>query len=224
MKLLIFDIDGTLTDTIGVDNECFISAFEDEFQVELAQTDWAKFKHVTDAGLFQELFENNFKKKPSLIERVTFQTKFFNYLQTNLVNNPERFNEVRGAKKFIERCLLHSAFKVAFATGGWGKSAKLKLEASDIPYLNLPISCSDQFISRQEILTDAVEQSSRQHDISSFSEVIYFGDGVWDLKTTAELGVRFIGVDSKGNGILKNLGARQIINDFSEVKSIFESL
>jgi phosphoglycolate phosphatase-like HAD superfamily hydrolase len=224
MKLLIFDIDGTLTDTIGVDNECFISAFEDEFQVELTQTDWATFQNVTDAGLFQDLFESNFNKKPTLNEKETFQARFFEYLRLNLVNNPERFNEIRGAKKFIENCLQHYGIKVAFATGGWGTSAKMKLQASGIPYENLPLSCSDRFISRQEILTNAVEQSLRQHSTASFSEVIYFGDGVWDLKTTAELEIRFIGVDAKQDGKLKNLGATQVIKDFSEVESIFELL
>ena len=224
MKLLIFDIDGTLTDTIGVDNECFIRAFEDEFQVELTQTDWATFQNVTDAGLFQDLFELNFNKKPSTFEQDTFQTRFFEYLQSNLEKSPERFSEIRGAKKFIESCLQHNEIKVAFATGGWGTSAKMKLRASGIPYKNLPLSCSNRFISRQEILADAVEQSSREHDSASFSDVIYFGDGVWDLQTTTELDIRFVGVDAKQNGILKNLGANQVINDFSEVESIFELL
>ena len=34
MKFVIFDIDGTLTDTKKVDDKCFISAFEKTFQIE----------------------------------------------------------------------------------------------------------------------------------------------------------------------------------------------
>jgi beta-phosphoglucomutase-like phosphatase (HAD superfamily) len=52
MKLLIFDIDGTLTDTKRVDDECFINAFQDEYGVILTNTDWTTFVNVTDTGLF----------------------------------------------------------------------------------------------------------------------------------------------------------------------------
>jgi beta-phosphoglucomutase-like phosphatase (HAD superfamily) len=50
MTLLIFDIDGTLTDTKGVDDHCFMSAFQDEYAVELHNIDWANFKNITDLG------------------------------------------------------------------------------------------------------------------------------------------------------------------------------
>ena len=221
MKLLIFDIDGTLTDTNEVDTECYTNAFQDEFGVELTSTDWSTFQNVTDLGVFVELFARNFSKKPKLTELKNFQARFFDNLEENLLTRPERFAEIRGAKRFVDYCLNQVDFKIAFAIGGWSKSAKLKLTLADISYSNLPLSTSDLLISRREILSDAIENSSNG---VNFAEIVYFGDGVWDYHTTAQLGIRFIGVDATNDGKLKKLGATEVIEDFSDLKNVVKLL
>ena len=84
MTLLIFDIDGTLTDTKRVDDHCFIAAFQDEYQVVLQNIDWPNFKNVTDLGLFTDLFNAYFNKKPKKSEVKIFQKRFFSYLENAL--------------------------------------------------------------------------------------------------------------------------------------------
>ncbi len=50
MNLVIFDIDGTLTDTNAVDGECYAAAFEREFG---RPVDWRNLTHRTDSGIAQ---------------------------------------------------------------------------------------------------------------------------------------------------------------------------
>lgn len=224
MTLLIFDIDGTLTDTKEVDDHCFISAFKDEFSVELPSVDWATFTNVTDYGLFLDLYTSAFHANPSESDRFKFQTRFFDYLNRELSVNATKFKAVLGASKFMEHCLEQVNFKAAYATGGWGTSAKMKLTAASISYSNIPLSSCDHSYRRQDILLEAIEQSKRQYGIENFDSVVYFGDGEWDYKTTSELQIPFVGVDINNDKKLRKLGVPTIINDFTNITEIFSLL
>ena len=44
MRLTVFDIDGTLTDTTRVDTACFVAAFDELFAIRDIDTDWASYR------------------------------------------------------------------------------------------------------------------------------------------------------------------------------------
>jgi phosphoglycolate phosphatase-like HAD superfamily hydrolase len=220
MTLLIFDIDETLTDTKEVDDDCFISAFLDEYKIALKNIDWTTFTNVTDYGLFLDIYSSAFNKKPTENDRLNFQRRFFEYLDIQLKSNPEKFKSVNGASNFINYCLEHTNFKIAFATGGWQYSANLKLQAADIFNVGIPISSCDILFRRQDILLEAIEKSKYHYKTKTFDKIIYFGDGVWDYKTTSELEIEFIGVDIKDDKKLERLGVENIINDFTDIAKV----
>ena len=60
MKLAVFDLDGTLTSTTGVDGECFVRALEDTLQITDVNCSWLDYEHVTDSGIFGEVFRMTF--------------------------------------------------------------------------------------------------------------------------------------------------------------------
>lgn len=222
MTLLILDIDGTLTNTKEVDDKCFITAFQDEFKVTLPNTDWATFTHVTDSGLFTELFKSIFTIEHSEKEKQNFQKRFLSYLEAELTTNQEGFKAVEGAVGFIRYCLEHRNYRIAFATGGWSHSAELKLQAANIFHKDIPLISCDFHFRRQDILLEAIEQSKTRYDIKSFDTVIYFGDGKWDYQTTAELQIPFIGVDIDRDKKLEKLGVQKILNDFVDIEKVFK--
>ena len=53
-SLVIFDIDGTLTDTVEVDDRCFLRALEVALSLDQVSDDWAAYPDVTDAGMVAE--------------------------------------------------------------------------------------------------------------------------------------------------------------------------
>jgi phosphoserine phosphatase len=56
MKLIVFDLDGTLTATNAVDDECFARALHIVFDIDLINTNWTAYSHVTDAGVMAVAF------------------------------------------------------------------------------------------------------------------------------------------------------------------------
>src|SRR5258706_15574337 len=55
-RLIMFDIDGTLTETDDVDTRCYIQAMSEHLGVAI-DSDWSRYRHVTDSGIAAELFE-----------------------------------------------------------------------------------------------------------------------------------------------------------------------
>ena len=46
--LVVFDLDGTLCDTVGVDAECFVQACAEWLGDRARQLDWARAPQITD--------------------------------------------------------------------------------------------------------------------------------------------------------------------------------
>ena len=79
--LAVFDLDGTLADTLGVDHRCFIDAFRLEHGIRFADDDWSTYRHTTDSGITPEVIERHFGRSPTpmsmhrptpLMTRMTF--------------------------------------------------------------------------------------------------------------------------------------------------------
>lgn len=51
MTAIVFDIDGTLTNTRKVDDKCFIKAFKNTFEIDISNQNWSEFTNVTDWGI-----------------------------------------------------------------------------------------------------------------------------------------------------------------------------
>lgn len=224
VKLLIFDIDGTLTNTRAVDDASFINAFTHLFQKEPADTCWENFTDVTDAGLFAGLYQAAFNRQPEEAEKIRFQNQFFSNLEAALAASPAQFMAVDGAPEFMRYCFESEQYAIAFATGGWARSAALKLRAAGIMHQNIPLSCCDGFIGRKNIVCHALEMARRHYHISAFDAVIYFGDGVWDYKTTLELNMPFIGVDINRDEKLNRLGVRHILHNFTNTNTVLHTI
>ncbi|MGH7457378.1 MAG: HAD family hydrolase, partial [bacterium] len=127
MKLAIFDIDGTLTQTNHVDSICFVQALADEFGIDAIDTNWANYPHTTDSGIMRHIFLERFARLPSTQERARFRRRFVNLLEAARAKAPESFHEVPGATAALQRLRANADWVVAIATGGWRVSALFKL-------------------------------------------------------------------------------------------------
>lgn len=220
--LIVFDIDGTLTATIKADDYGFIQTYKDLYSIDLGKTDWSKFKHVTDLGITNQVFQDNFKRLPNKKEINSIKAHFLRLLKQQFQQDANKFSEITGAVEFFYE-LRNRKFPIAIATGGWRETALFKLGEIGLDIKSIPFANSNLHYSRQKITQIAIESAKEKYSID-FEKLIYFGDGKWDLLTCRKMGIEFIGVDFYGNGKLKSLGAEIVIKDFSDTEKLFSLL
>lgn len=208
-RLAIFDIDGTVTATNDVDTECYTQALATELGLAPADIRWMEAPHITDAGITRWLWTQHRGSLPTAAELSAIRTKFFRLLDDQLRQRPDRFLAMTGAADALER--LHAdGWTIALATGAWGASARMKLEAAGLP-MGLPLFCSDDAFERAAIVSLALQHCERASG-RPFDRVVSVGDGVWDVRTAKELGLPFVGVATGAKAErLSALGASHVI-------------
>ncbi len=217
MKLAIFDIDGTLTNTNNVDNECFVKALSEAHAITEIDTDWAAYPHTTDSGITLHIFQERFGRNPDDTELDKFKYCFVNMLTEQYQTNLSSFDEIVGASTALSRLKREADWAVAIATGCWRESALLKLRAAKIDIEGIPAAYAEDGLSREEILRAAVSQSLEQYGLSAFEKIVSIGDGLWDVHAARRLDFAFLGVGyGESAAMLHQAGAKHVIEDFSD--------
>lgn len=221
--LPIFDIDGTLTHTTGVDDEAFVHAVQRVLGCDVRERDWGKYRHSTDEGLTLEIAERELGRAPTPDEYDAVRAVFFAGLEERIGQSPERCRPAPGVVALLSAMRALAAqsgasqgdgsakadhapeFRgFAIASGAWPGSAQIKLRASgldvtDIPYCFSMAHADRRPLMREEIITTAarrfVEQQQAQHSNADTDlSIVYIGDGVWDARAAKALGIGFLGV------------------------------
>jgi len=224
MKLVVLDIDGTLTQTNEVDPDCFVRALSDCFALSGIETDWSLYTNSTDAGIMKELFQKHFRRSPSDAEIVHMQNSFVRHLQLVHGSGAPTFMPVAGAADFLAHLSESNEWVSVIATGGWAVSAQFKLRAANLS-VPCPIVSSDDGLSREEIVRQAIEASLRIYRVESFSRIVSIGDGIWDVNAARSLGLSFIGIARGARADrLRSLGVSHLLEDFSNLHTVFTAL
>jgi phosphoglycolate phosphatase-like HAD superfamily hydrolase len=221
-RLAVFDIDGTLTDTNAVDDECFARAVAEVIGLNVANINWTQAPHITDSGLLSWLCTRHHGRSPEAAEIVETSRRFAELLRAEVMTRPERFAPLPGAREILQT-VRSAGWHVAVATGGWHVSAALKLAHAEISMGGIPLATADDALSRGEIVQLAVARA--RSDVADFDDVVCIGDAIWDVETAAVLGCRFLGV-GRGERVtrLKDAGAEIVLSDFSDVRRVLDAL
>ena len=225
MKLAIFDIDGTLTNTNNVDEECFVKAFAEAHAITKINTNWSTYPHATDSGITLHIFQEKFGRHPEETELARFKRCFVKLLNEQHRSDSSSFAEIADASIVLDRLNRESEWVVAIATGCWRESALLKLKAAKIDVGTIPAAYAEDGLSREEILEAAVSKSLEHYQESGFEKIVSIGDGLWDVRTARHLNYAFLGIGSGESAlILRQAGAKHVIEDFADYDQLIEFL
>jgi beta-phosphoglucomutase-like phosphatase (HAD superfamily) len=225
MNLAIFDIDGTLTESVAVDEVCFVQAFRDVLGIGPINTNWLEYTFQTDSGLALEICRNHLGRDPGGDEISRLQSRFVELLCAAAEGAGQPIREIAGAAALLHLLRAHGRWHVAIATGGWRVSARFKLASAGLPVDAFPWANADDALDRVDILRSAIGRAGQHYEQDTFEKVVYIGDGVWDVRAAKALGIGFLGLATDNRaGRLMEEGASCILPDFSDPVGVVECL
>lgn len=220
--LVIFDIDGTLSDTVELDDSIIIDTFRTLFKLNIAKKDWEESKIITtgtDLGTFNYFY-------PKIGIRVSyksclkmFKEKFIETLNSKIDLLKDKIVEIKGAKNFLKILNEQNNFDIALATGSFFESGILKLQAVGIDYSEFVYASSDNSPIRKDIIKFAIQQSNEKSG-KNYDKITYFGDGFWDYQASKYLNINFIKIGNNFNTDSDIIS----FSNYSDIAKILEQL
>jgi len=212
MLLYVFDIDGTLTDSVALHQACYLQSFS-ELGITEVDTNWSDYKHHTDSWIFAEVFRRNFGRNPDKGERDEFTSAVSHRFDKAV--DEYSLREISGARMFFERLQFDPKSGIALATGSFRRPALRKLEQISLAAPSELLVTACEFETREDIVLNAISAARSYFNVSDFEQIISIGDGYWDLVTARNLGLNFIGIGSgPAAERLRSTGAEQVFPDF----------
>ncbi|MCH2216078.1 MAG: HAD hydrolase-like protein [Flavobacteriales bacterium] len=211
MKLIVFDIDDTLTKSENQHINSFVKTMQ-HFGISDIDKNWSEYEHLTDSFILQENYERNLNKK--------FQLSFideFEARMTAFIRDLPTVSEVPGAKLVINFLADHSDFAFAFATGSLLQPACLKLKQAEITFHRSLLSASNKFLTREEIVNQAISLAQAVYHVEQFEDIVSVGDGLWDLRTAKNLNLKFVGIGEKNRLAFEKENVKHHLTDWTEV-------
>ena len=220
-KLIIFDIDGTLLDSMDIDSKCYIKSLENEFGIKKINDDWAIYKHATDSGIFQEIYNQYYNTSPKPDDYLKHENSFFNIYNAKLKNNLFSFLQTPGAKEIIYILKSLPNYFISFATGSYKKTALLKLKQFNILENDFPVTTANDAISREDIFLLSIKKAKNLYKVNKFDKIISIGDEIWDLKTAINLSLPFIGI---GKNKFKKISNCLSLDNFQDKEQFINTI
>jgi phosphoglycolate phosphatase len=227
MKLLIFDIDGTLTHLDGSTYRAFARAFRDSFDTDLI-TEGLKLHGRTDPVIFKECFGRAGLTGGWQAAYGIFKKAYIQYLPDAISSNPKARVQL-GIPSLLD-ALRNRKTQCALALGTGNGEAGARAK---IGYFGLnsyfPVGgFGDEHEERFLIMKDAIHASERHYDCEfNLNNIWVIGDTAHDVEGGKAIGVRTLAVATGGAYTYDDLlttGADFVFQDLSNTTAVLAAL
>ncbi|HVU62484.1 MAG TPA: haloacid dehalogenase-like hydrolase [Phycisphaerales bacterium] len=232
--IVIFDVDGTLTASTGIDDACLCAAWERVLGARNIDTDWSNYQHSTDEGLTLEVCRRAHARAPRAEEMARVKQEFFALLRERTRASAACCPAVPGVNDLLA-ALRRGGWQIGIASGAWEESARIKLACAGVDVSGLPGTFAHAKpcgapAAREEIVGGTIRElvaraprprSANRPDTGGTPvppRPVYVGDGPWDARAARALGLGFVGVrvDDRHDR-LRREGASRILRDYTNL-------
>jgi phosphoglycolate phosphatase-like HAD superfamily hydrolase len=218
IRLLLFDIDGTLVLTGGAGGRAMSRAFGDVFDVGAA-LGTLSLAGRTDAWIFAEIAARHaFNADAAEIER--FHDRYIHYLEEEIQRPGPRKGMMPGVRQLLDALAPRRDVYLALLTGNFEAGARVKLEYFDLWRYFRCGAYGDRAPDRNALFQQAlhrVAQCGGPH--VQPADVVIVGDTPHDVAVAAAGGGRSVGVATGGYSAaaLRESGADIVLEDLSDL-------
>lgn len=205
--LIVFDIDGTLTDSVAPHQASFVAALK-QMGIGEIDTNFKSYRHHTDMHIARVIYEKD-QARAFDEER---QNQFERLLFESICLAP--LGEIPGALSMIRILESLPEIGICYATGSLRQPAVYKLQQAGIDFDPLQLSASNGMEEREQVVLQAITQARTFYGQDHFERTIAVGDGLWDLVTARNLGLEFIGIGLSNRELLLREGAALHLADW----------
>lgn len=209
--MVVFDVDGTLISGEAADWSSLDGALR-EVGFTPAPDFFAALLEVTGQAIVHTAFADRPLEERKQREHLVVEG-YLRRLKAAHAVNPKCFAPANGAVALLQE-LRRSGVPIAIATGDWRESISFKLHAAGIPFESIPMVTSSEHYSRADIIAAAVKKAGCR-----LEDALYVGDGLWDMRACAKLGIPFIGVGRRREK-LRDAGAIHTLLDLMPTEFI----
>ena len=224
MKLVMFDMDGTLTDAFAIEENCYVRSIQDALKIPDVRIDWHSYPHTSSTYCLDTVVQQARGRLATPDEARAVQTRMIEIMDETTRLHGRRTRAVPGAPEAVGE-LLRLGYGVAIASGDWEATARHKLASGGIPFENLPAAYSDVAYARTDIMRAALARASAHYGCASFERIVYVGDAAWDIKACRELDWPLVVVAEGAEASrLAGLGATHVIPHYLELEKFLAVL
>jgi phosphoglycolate phosphatase-like HAD superfamily hydrolase len=227
MRLLLFDIDGTLIRSQGMGRRALDRAFEERYGWAEATRD-VSFLGSTDGGIVADVFRAQGRSlEEARREQEAVLARYVELLEVDALHNGGRCEVLPGVPDLLARCAGRSDCQLALLTGNVEGGARIKLQVAGLwEWFPFGAYGLDAF-HRNDLLPVALDRAAA-HAGRPFraTETVVIGDTPRDIAVAKAHGARSVAVTT---GWIDRQGLAQhepdvLFEDLSRTEAVLEAL
>ncbi|MBI3885096.1 MAG: HAD family hydrolase [Opitutae bacterium] len=224
MKLVIFDMDGTLTDSFAFAENIYVRAFAQAFDLPDVRIDWASFPHTSSSYCLDAVLREHFGRAATPADSRAVTQAALRLMAEIQQNTGRRTRAIPGAAAAL-RELRRCGYAVAVASGDWEATARHKFATAEIPLSDLPFAFCEAGHARTEIMRTALARAAAHHGRAGFDRITYIGDAAWDVRACRELGWPLVGIGEHDHAAhLRSLGVTHVLPHYLDFDGFLQAV
>lgn len=228
MKLVLFDIDGTILLTAGAGRRAIVAAIGEEVGETLA-FDRVRFDGKTDPQIVTELLEAAGQPGPHPSDRVqTLCRRYVSLLAQELGQPSARTTVMPGVHALLDRLEADAGVILGLLTGNLAEGAALKLSSAGLDPRRFRVGAYGSDAADRPDLPPIAARRAQPFfgRIPSGAEVVIIGDTPADVGCGQCIGARAVGVATGAYTVadLEACGAHAVFQDLTQTQRVMDAI
>jgi phosphoglycolate phosphatase len=225
IKLILFDIDGTLVLTGGAGGRAMARAFTDVFGFENGMPSISMAGRTDSWIVAQIAAQHGVPYDSDMLAR--FHHAYVGHLVQEIHKPGPQKGVLPGVRLVLDALALHEGAHLALLTGNFERGAQIKLEYFDLWRYFASGAFGDRDHDRNSLLPAAIARVEASGGPSVRpSDVVIVGDTPLDVAVAVAAGARSLAVatGSYDANVLRASGADVVLDDLSDVGAVLDGL